>query len=247
MEFFLKKLVGGWLMPLPLALTLLAAGLLLWRRRRWSLSLVASAFFLLFVFSLPPVAGWLIAPLESRHPLWRAQADIPVAYVVVMGGSHVDGALPLTNKLNTASTYRLLEGIAIQRANPGSRLLLSGGGDGRRSNAELMAETAMALGVGRDSIVLQTVSRDTVQEAVLVAEIVGEAPTVVVTSASHMPRTLAAFERVGLRPIPAPTHFLDRREARSWKPGLDHLAASSAALHEYLGLAWMALTGGGRS
>ena len=246
MEFFLKKLIGGWLMPLPLALTVLVFALLLWRRRRLSLALTAAAFSLLFILSLPPVAGWLVEPLESGYPVWRPAAGEPVAYVVVMGGSHVDSErLPATNRLNNASTARLLEGIAIQRANPGSRLLLSGGGYGEgRSNAELMAETAVALGVSPGSIELQAISRDTEQEARLLAEMVGTHSFVVVTSALHLPRTMAAFARVGLQPLPAPTHFLDRRGRRSWRPGLDHLAASSAALHEYLGLAWMALRGG---
>lgn len=242
MVFFLKKLIGGWLMPLPLALTLVALGLLLWRRRRVSLALILSAFSLLFVCSLPVVAGWLIEPLESRYPRWQPVEGSSLGFVIVMGGSHVDvDRLPLTNRLNTASIYRLLEGVAIQRANPGSRLLLSGGAADGRSNAELMAETAVALGVEKESIVLQRESRDTEQEARLLAEIVMGQRGVVVTSALHMPRTMAAFARVGLQPTPAPTHFLDRRSQSSWKPGLDHLAASSAALHEYLGLAWMAL------
>ncbi len=239
MDFFLKKLIGGWLMPLPLSLTLLALGLLLWRRRTGQL-FAGAALLLLFACSWAPVSRWLIEPLESRYPTWQAAAALPVQFVVVMGGSHVDSLdLPITNRLNGASTSRLLEGIAIHRLSPGSRLLLSGGGyDGGRSNAELMAESAEALGVRREDMVLQVTSRDTEQEAELVAEIVGDAPFVVVTSATHMPRTLVAFERVGLAPVPAPTYFLDRRGERSWRVGLDHLAASSAALHEYLGLAW---------
>lgn len=244
--FFLKKLIGGWLMPLPLSLTLLAAGLLLWRRRRLSLVLSGTAFLLLFVFSLPPVAGWLIAPLEARYPVWRSAGGESIDFVVVMGGGHVDSErLPVTNRLNGASTSRLLEGVAIQHANPGSRLLLSGGGASGRSNAELMAETAVALGVAAESIVLQTTSRDTEQEAGLVAAVVGDARCVVVTSALHMPRTIKAFARVGLHPEPAPTFFLYRQRPLDWKPALDHLSASSAALHEYLGLAWMALRGEG--
>lgn len=242
MSFFLKKLVGGWLMPFPLACTLLALGLLLWRRQIGRL-LAAAALLLLLLCAWWPVASLLLAPLETRYPVWSPRSD-PARYVVVMGGSHVDSAgLPVTNRLNAASTSRLLEGIAVHRANPGSYLLLSGGGFGGRSNAELMAETAVALGVSPERIRLQAVSRDTEEEVRLLAEMIGDEPFIVVTSASHMPRTMAAFARIGLEPVPAPTYFIDRRGGVGWRMSVDALAASSAAIHEYLGLTWMALRG----
>jgi uncharacterized SAM-binding protein YcdF (DUF218 family) len=68
----------------------------------------------------------------------------------------------------------------------------------------------------------------------------------VVTHAFHMPRARLLFERAGLEVIPAPTAFFSHPNG-DWLPG-DFLPQPKAlqisyyALHEWLGLAWIALT-----
>lgn len=242
--FVFKKLISAWLMPLPLSVALLGIGCVcLWLRRervaRW---LVTLGLGVLIISSCTAISDLLLLPIEERYPKWRGGTE-KVDYIVVMGAGQADAPrLPLTNRPNTAAVYRLLEGVSIYRANPGSRLVLSGGGD-EESHAALMAQVARRIGVSADDIVLQTVSRDTEEEVGLLKPIVGEHGFVVVTSAAHMPRTIMLFNAVGLHPLPAPTHFLDRDNPHpNWRdfilPDTESLARSEFAVHEYLGLWW---------
>lgn len=241
----LKKFVSAWLMPLPLSMLLLSIGCIcLWLRRersaRW---LITFGFGVLVIASCTAVSDLMLLPLEERYAKWDGRAA-GIEMVVVMGASQGDAPrLPLSNRPNTAAVYRLLEGISIYRANPGSKLVLSGGGSDE-SHAILMAQVAAQIGVPTEDIVLQTVSRDTEEEVGLLKPIVGNHRFVVVTSAAHMPRTMLLFHAAGLHPFAAPTHFLDRNNPHpNWRdfmlPDTDSLARAEFAVHEYLGLVWV--------
>ena len=113
--------------------------------------------------------------------------------------------------------------------------------------AELMAVLARDLGVAPDAIVAETASRDTKDQARALKELVGEAPFVLVTSASHMRRAAAMLRKRGLHPLPAPTGHIVKG-ARRWSPhdlypGSGALCVSECALYEYLGYAWAWLRG----
>ncbi|WP_237251726.1 ElyC/SanA/YdcF family protein [Thioalkalivibrio nitratireducens] len=74
------------------------------------------------------------------------------------------------------------------------------------------AAAAQALGVDPARIVVLDTPTDTAREAYALREFLGtEARFVLVTSASHMPRSVQHFERVGLAPIASPTHVLTGR------------------------------------
>ncbi len=238
MSFLIKKLISAFALPLTWALLLLAAGLvLLWwtRRQRAGRVLVSLSLAVLYIFSIRPTALLLLSPLENRHPAYAARhAD----FVVVLGGG----------QYSDASCERLSEGIRIWRANPGSRLVLSGAACGERvSEAEVLADCAVSLGVPPNAVVREPCSRDTSEHPGYVKSIVGGRPFALVTSASHMPRALAMFRKAGLSPIPAPAGYLSLRLARTGRfalsPSATALSASSAALHEYLGLLWARLRG----
>ena len=248
MEFVLKKVAGALLMPLPLSVLVLALGcLLLWRGYlRWGRGFITGGLTLQLLASCTALSDLSLLPLEEAYPKWDGR-NHGLAYVVVMGASQGDAPrLPLTNRPNTAAVYRLLEGIAVYRANPGSKLILSGGTGTPEPHALLMADVAEQIGVPAHDILLQTQSLDTEQEAALLAPMVGQSAFAVVTSAAHMPRTLLSFARLGLSPLAAPTHFLDRDNPHpNWRdfalPSADSLGRSEFAVHEYLGFAWLKL------
>ena len=92
-------------------------------------------------------------------------------------------------------------------------------------------------------------SRNTAENASLSAAILraaGIRRVVLVTQAFHMPRAARLFRAAGLEVVPAPTHF--KTAGRSPLGPLDLLPQSNAlrnsyfALHEWLGIAWLALT-----
>jgi len=167
---------------------------------------------------------------------------------VLGGGSSADEGLPAAMRLSEGSLARLVEGIRLQRQLPGSRLLLSGGSVfGSDPDAHTMRALAVGLGVDPASIVLDAASPDTETQAEAVRAQLGTEEFFLVTSASHMRRSVALFRKAGTNPIPAPTHFLVQ-EGRLLGPG-DFFPSSGglrrveAAAYEYLGLAWAKIRG----
>ena len=67
-----------------------------------------------------------------------------------------------------------------------------------------MAAVAREMGIPERDIILETKSRDTKDEAMFIKPIVGNEPFVLVTTASHIPRSMALFKKLGMDPIPSP-------------------------------------------
>src|SRR5690606_12974751 len=248
--FILKKVLAGLLMPLTLIVLLLVVGCAcLWLKRyraaRW---FVSGGGALLVLVSCTAISDLSLLRLEEQYPKWDGKPS-GLALVVVMGASHGDAPrLSLTNRPNTAAVYRLLEGIAVYRANAGSKLVFSGGNGGETQHARLMAEVALAIGIPPRDILMQTLSHDTEQEVAALAPLVRDKRFAVVTSAAHMPRAMLEFHAQGLSPQPVPTHFLNRNNPHpNWRdrsfPSVDGIARAEFATHEYLGLLWLQMKG----
>jgi uncharacterized SAM-binding protein YcdF (DUF218 family) len=261
--FLLKKIVAPFFYPFPLCLGILILGLLcLWatRRQRLGKGLVTLGTVLLLLLSLPFIAGQAAAPLESRYPallhpeaISRAgEGSTSPQWIVVLGGGHaLDPRHPANSQTSAATLERVVEGVRLYKALPGSKLLLSGGGVfDPEPEAAVMARVAGVLGVKPQDIRLETESRDTADQAKIVADLLGRERFILVTSATHMPRAMALFRKRGVEPIPAPTDFRvqDPQGAQGPNPGRYFPSASGleqveTAAHEYLGLAWAWLRG----
>lgn len=78
------------------------------------------------LLSLQPVSDHLLRPIENRYPTW--QGPQKVEYIVVLGGGYTWNPqwAPSSNLINN-SLPRLAEGIRLWRANPGARLIFTGG------------------------------------------------------------------------------------------------------------------------
>ncbi len=251
--FLLKKIIASGLYPLSLSLEVLLLGLIfLWftRRQRTGKAIVSLGFIMLVIFGYGVFSNDLLRPLEYKYPAIDSVEEVSDAkWVVVLGGGHVsDPRIPVTSQLSETPLVRLVEGIRIHRLIPESRLVLSGGSiSDPVPEARIMAEVALAMGVDQKDIVLESLSQDTKDEAQLVQKIVGGDRFALVTSAAHMPRSMALFEKLGMRPIPAPTgHLLRESHVRGpirIFPDLDNLRRAETAFHEYLGLAWAKIRG----
>lgn len=261
--FLFKKVVGSLLLPLPLCLGLLFIGLvLLWftRRQRSGRILVSAGAGLLLVLSYSAVADMALRPLELKYP---PVADLSAAsggaedarslragsYIVVLGGSaNRDATLPVTSQIGSESLCRLLEGVRLYRAEPGSKLILSGGPMfGSISDSQVMSRVALIMGVNPRDILQENISRDTEEEARLLKPMLGQERFFLVTSAYHMDRAMALFHRQGLEPVAAPV-ALPAQQAGQWSPedffpSSYPLHRTEIAIHEYLGLAWARLRG----
>jgi uncharacterized SAM-binding protein YcdF (DUF218 family) len=259
--FMLKKIVPLFLYPVSLCLEILILGLLfLWatRRQRLGKILVTLGTVLLFLLSAPFFSSRWLTPLEYRYPALLHPEAIPwevgktgtsPRWIVVLGGGHIsDPRLPVNSQISEAALGRLVEGVRLYQAIPQSKLLLSGGVVfDPVPEAKVMAHIALFLGVKPQDIVLESDSRDTEEEAANIAAIINSKKFILVTSAAHMPRSMALFAKHGLHPIPAPADYL-LKEPQSPGPGeffptAGALGQVETALHEYLGLAWAWLRG----
>ena len=114
-------------------------------------------------------------------------------------------------------------------------------------NAKVMADVASVLGISENDIVLEPDSKDTKDEAVLIQKIVENEKFILVTTASHIPRSMALFKKRGMQPIPAPIdHWVKERQRispGSFFPSTGELRKAERAIHEYLGLVWAKIRG----
>jgi len=257
--FIFKRLFSALLMPLPLGLGLVAAGVIcLWftRRHRAGRLLVTIGLGVLTLFSYGVVANLFIGPLESAyHPLLVDGRPDPLdgkakeaRWIVVLGGGdHQDRQLPPNTQLTEMTLARLIEALRLKRQLPEAKVILSGGfGKDGVTHAQLMAGAAVALGFSRDDLVLEQRTFDTADEARFIGATVGTDPFILVTSASHLPRAVALFRKQGREPLPSPTGFTTINagaDPGAFFPSSGGLSKVERSWHEYLGRIWSKLRG----
>jgi len=247
--FILKKLISMWLMPLPFCCLIIVLGLIL---SFWKVALgrliAFSGVALLMLFSWQPFANSVLYPLEHQYPSYDMSQSVDA--IVVLGNCHtVSEEIPPMAQLCGTGLYRLMEGYRIWQANPDAELLLSGyAGDESRPYAEVAGEIALNLGVPEDKIRLFSTAQDTQEEAELTAPFLAEKTFALVTSASHMQRSMNWFQQqevegLHLKPIAAPAHFAAPKKSSNWKIGSGALQKTERTWYEILGRTWAAIKG----
>ncbi len=234
--------------PLGSGLAFVGFGLLaqVLRWRRVGVVLVILGFVWLWVFSSPVFSNWLQLTLEREY------RDVPVEMVrradaiVVLGGAFSHQAWrPYPGMSGSADRY--WHGARLFHAGRGDVVILSGGrmpwrGAGL-TEAESGAMFLRDLGVPDEAMVLDTAALTTRDNAVNIAALLEEKGIedfLLVTSATHMRRSMGSFRVLGLRPLPVATDFqaTPERPLRmgDFFPSSQALAGSTRAVHEYVGM-----------
>lgn len=235
-------------MPITLLFLLFFFGLgLIWFSEKWNKVgriIVTSALFLLFLVCFSPLSSSLMRTLERTYPVCNP-AEIPADYIWILGSySADDKSIPLYSRLYQDGLYRVLEGVRLYNMMPDARMVFSGYGAGdSKSVAEIGAETAIALGVPEENIIILSTPRDTWDEAEKAKTITLGKTCILVTSASHMKRSIYIFNQNGLNPIPAPCgHYIKTRAKNSFRnylPSAYSAVMMRKYIHEQLGLLWL--------
>ena len=253
MTFIFGKLVWALLQPGNLLLLCLLAGmlLLLRGRRRGELLVVLSAIGLL-LFAVAPIGPAMMLVLEQRFP---RPSTLPnrIDGILVLGGA-VDPRISLAygETMFNGSIARVLAGIALARKHPGAKLALLGG-EGEffpvgfaesRATSRFVVEE----GIPATRVLIEERSRSTHENAVFAKEMIRPESGqnwVLVTSAFHMPRAVAAFRAVDWPVIPYPVDFkVDPSTGlRANFSLVDGLGSSTIAGKEWAGLVGYRLLG----
>ena len=197
----------------------------------------------MYLGSTPVVGDFLLGSLERQYPpLTEASQGQPFNYIVVLGsGYHPGHGWSITGELDEDGLSRIVEGVRLQRLLNVPTMVLTGGSC-TGAGAPARGYEIMARSLGVDAVAIKTLDQatNTAEEARAVANAIGPAPFLLVTSAYHMPRAVRLMREHGAKPIPAPT---GRRFAMApgWSfdrflPSSQALRNTERALHEYLGI-----------
>jgi uncharacterized SAM-binding protein YcdF (DUF218 family) len=199
----------------------------------------------LWVPSTPSFADWLQGTLEDRFPPTRIEA-VPTADVIVMLGGAIGAPRPprIYPDLNEAAD-RVWYAARLYRAGKAPFVIASGGAlpwkDQRYREAPVMQSLLSDWGVPADSVLLESGSANTYENATLTAELMKERGfdrALLVTSALHMRRALATFRSAGVTVHPAATDYQVVEAEYTLLdlfPEAGALAGSTAAIREYVG------------
>ncbi len=202
----------------------------------------------LLLWSWQPVASFHCSLLERG--LTAAELGRVDAIVVLGGGMSVDRDVAPAHLLAEDSDRRARHAFALAKAHPNATVILTGAGPmpDRPSNAALMAELLIALGLSPDRIVREETSRNTAQNAAFSSAIArsrGWTRLVVVSDGIHLRRGVACFRKLGMpvAPSPADTKRLVPITPREWLPNAEAISWNEQALHEWVGLIYYRLKG----
>jgi uncharacterized SAM-binding protein YcdF (DUF218 family) len=172
-----------------------------------------------------------------------ARVDAPTADAVVVLSGRRRTAPGAAGVRGWDTAERFLAGLELIRAERAPLLVFTGGWSSSAPAAtpegDVSRLDAIELGVASERIRTTEPVRNTAEEATAVAALLrlegvggagGASPHVLlVTSAYHMPRATALFERAGLRVTPFPVDF---RQDAARRTSLVHLVPSARALAE---------------
>ena len=245
--FVIQKIVLRLLFPIGVSLLCGILGILVWRRRSWSFSLMVAGVVWLLVFSFPVTGLELIGSIEDKAGPYADPQQLVkkgVKFIVVLSAGFRDGNISAPDRLG-CSVLRLIEGVRLWRSVSGARLVVTGGMtpglSPDMSLAQALKDMAVDLGVPREAILLEDKSWTTRDQSLFIKPIVGKEPFALVTSAYHLPRSLFLFRLAGLDPIPAPCDFLARKYYYDYEtlvPQADGILLSQIATKEYLATWW---------
>lgn len=230
----LKILSHLMLPPASMALGLLFGGVTaLAGLRRLGVTIALFSALETVVLSVPVVSDALVTPLQ-QYARDEAARALPCCYsaIVILGGGWND--------------LRILHGAQLYRRGISNRIIVSGGDlvsdPASKPEAEGMKRLLILLGVPADAITTEDAARNTAENIANVRAIVGDEPVAMVTSAYHMQRALKLARRGALSAYAFPTDLAPRLNQLAvwdrWLPTIEGLQLSTAALWEYLGIAF---------
>jgi uncharacterized SAM-binding protein YcdF (DUF218 family) len=254
MFLFLSKLIPLFFYPMGAACLLLVIALgLWWIKSKLTPAFISAALIILFLSGNTWVSNWLAQSLEWQY---IPKGELPTAdAIVVLGGGIRSQAYPRPDVDFSEAGDRVWYGASLYRAGKAPKIIVSGGRiiwkGGGSPESEDLTKLLVTMGVPKVDIIPEGDSMNTRDNGVYVQKILKAnnfKTILLVTSAMHMPRSMAIFKHLGIKAIAAPTDYrvsqleLDEPNLQtesvilSLMPNEERLSVTTQAMCEYIGM-----------
>lgn len=247
--FFYSAKILGWFLKIDnlLVLGVVITIYLFWTRRiklaqRATVALTISLIF----FSNLGISYAALRTLEEKYPIPSISCDEGYEGVIVLGGGINPGLIPKQRgqiQLNDAGE-RVTKALELLKKCPDFRLIYSTFSGSLRPEGMSESESAEIFfkeqWISASRLIFENQSRNTFENAKYSSSLVNpeDQKWILVTSASHLPRAVATFERFGWTVAPYPVDFRSESKGNyfSWirDQGIDNW---NVFLHEAFGSA----------
>jgi len=245
MFFALSKVLDFILSPVFWLVALLFMGIVV-KNQKWKRKFFVSAFIYLVIFSNPFISNKVMELWEI--PLYSSSLITqPYDVAILLGGSMRYNDTLIGRPIYSHSVDRLIQCVTLYKSGKIKKILISGGSGflmmPHEKESVVIANVLKESGVRAEDIIIENESRNTYENALFSTAIINKkfpgSTVLLITSAFHMRRSLACFEKNGLKVAPFP---VDRKSNvtmntpdRILLPDAGSLVTWDVLVHEWVG------------
>lgn len=252
MFFELSKIFWALAQPANLLLVMIGIAVIwLWRwprSGRWFFTIITAVFFIIAVL---PLGEGALRKIENTYPIPNLPARVD-GVIVLAGFVWGEGSAAHHQMQMNDKAERLTQFMVLAHRYPRAKLIFTGGSGNpllqNTREADYVKQFWTDAGLDASRVIWERDSRNTYENVVnskaLAKPKAGE-NWVLITSAAHMPRSVAIFEKQHWRVIPYPVDFITT-DVPMWQREFSvsgNLWLLSQAMREWVGLAAYRLTG----
>lgn len=240
--------------PVVIILIIMAPGIWILRGKRkepvekWGWRMMLCGFLFLYLLSVNSSVAFMAYALEKDYLVQDSGKITGIDVIVVPGGGLAGMGLRDRPAPSRESASRLLHGLQKLKES-GAEYIVFTGSNRIFSDAGIMADAALSLGIDSSMIIVEPRSKNTWEHPVELQKVLKDTKMTlgIVTAASHMKRTLMVFKKYYPNIVPLPSSYIYKPGMRfsvhAFIPSTENFYHSSAILHEAFGLIWYSVKG----
>lgn len=225
MFFILSKVLNFLIKPMLWIVASLLISLFL-KSQKWKKRLLRTGILLLLIFSNEPILD-LALKFWEYETITADNIEEPYDVMILLGGYSNPYLYPSHDRFNLGpSANRLMNGLELYFDGKVKKILLTGGRAdiAQKDRKEALATAAFLqkMGIPDEDIIVEPESRNTHEnaaftKALTTAHFSDSTTYLLVTSAFHMRRSMACFDKVELDYTPYATDFMRTEEKKDLK------------------------------
>lgn len=248
MFFYLSQFLSFLAMPLTIIILLFAAGIILYKKS-YAKKLLIAGFALLLFFSNPFLSNLTMLAWE---PEFKAFENLPEYELgIVLTGVTNLGKTAFDRTFFDKGADRVTHAIQLYKLGKIKKILITGGQGlnpvNPNTEAEWLRDVMLLAEIPEEDILIENQAKNTYQNAVLAKETLLEngydlaEEYLLITSAFHMKRSKACFDKVGLQTVTFPVDYYTH-DVKVDIPNLLYPNPNSISLWHKLFKEWIGIT-----